>query len=68
MFETKTSHPNLDLLFIITAIRKGPFEATVLTNVGKTTNDTQSAEAALRTALGLQGLAVKTLVSRLHAS
>lgn len=68
MFETTTPQPNLDQLFILTAIRKGRFEATVLTSVGKSMNDTQSAQAAVATALGVQGLAVKTTLSRLHAT
>lgn len=68
MFETKTPHPNLDLLVILTAVRKGKFEATVLTSVGKATNNAQSAKAAATTALGVQGLAVKATLSRLHAT
>ena len=68
MFEAKSPHPGVDLLFVLTAIRKGRFEATVLTNVGKSTTDTQSAKAAAATALGVQGLAVKATLSRLHAA
>lgn len=67
MFETKTPQPNLDQLFVLTAIRKGRFEATVLTTVGKSTSDTSSAQAAVTTALGVQGLALKTTLARLHA-
>jgi hypothetical protein len=68
MIETKTERPGLDLLSFLTAIRKGRFEAAVFTSVGKPTNDSQSAEAALRTALAVQGLAVKAVLSRLHAT
>lgn len=66
--ETKTPNPNLDLLSIITAVRKERFEATVFTGVGKSPNDPQSAALALRTALAVQGLAVKAVLTRLHAS
>jgi hypothetical protein len=65
--ETKTPNPNLNLLSIITAVRKGRFEATVFTSVGKSPNDAQSAAAALRTVLAVQGLAVKAVLRRLHA-
>jgi hypothetical protein len=68
MFETKTSHPNLDMLSIITGIRKGRFEATVFTSVGKSTSDSQNGQAALRAALIVQGMAVKAVLSRLHAT
>lgn len=66
--ETKTPNPHLDLLGIFTAIRKGRFEVTVFTSVGKSTNDARSAAAALRTALAVQGSAVKTVLGRLHAA
>ena len=68
MFETRSPQPNLDQLFILTAVRKGPYEATVLTLVGKSTTDAQGARAALTTALAVQGTALKTMLSRLHAS
>jgi hypothetical protein len=68
MLETKTQQPNLDLLVILTAIRKGRFEATVVSTVGKSLNDAQSAKAAVTTALGVQGFAVKATLSRLHAA
>lgn len=68
VFETKTSHPHLDDLMLVTAVRKGRFEATVITDVGKPTNDTQRAGAAARTALLVQGLAVKSILTRLHAA
>jgi hypothetical protein len=67
MFETRTPQPNLDQLFILTAVRKGRYEATVLTSVGKSTSDTQSAQAAVTTALSLQGIALKATLTRLHA-
>jgi hypothetical protein len=66
-FEAKASHPNLDTLSIITAIRKGRFEATVSTTVGKVTNDAKLATAAAATALAVQGLALKAVLPRLHA-
>ena len=66
--ETKTPNPNLDLLSIITSVRKGRFEATVFTGVGKSPTDPQSAAAALRTALAVQASGVKAVLRRLHAS
>lgn len=68
MLETKSSHPNLDLLFVITGIRKGRFEATVFTTVGKSMNSAQTRTAALSTALAVQALAVRASLSRLHAN
>jgi hypothetical protein len=68
IFETKSPRPGIDLLTILTGVRKGRFEATVLTNVGKSTTDTQHAQAALRTAVALQGLAIKPVLARLHAA
>ena len=68
MLEAKTPRPNLDELSIITAARKGRFEALLVTSVGKPTNDPQSAAVALRTALAVQGLVVKAVFSRLHAT
>jgi len=67
MLETKTAQANLDDLTIVTAIQKGRFEAVVFTDAGKLTNNPQSAAAATRAALALQGLAVKTVLTRLHA-
>lgn len=67
MFEAKTPHPGLDTLSIVTAVRKGRVEATVVTTVGKSTADAQSGQTALQTALAVQGLAVKALFARLHA-
>jgi hypothetical protein len=66
--ETKTAHPGLDLLFIVTGIRKGRYEATVITTAGKLTNKPRSADAATRTAVALQWLALKAVLARLHAS
>jgi len=57
----------VDVLVIITAIRTGRLEASVVTTVGKTTSTTQGGDVALTTALGVQGLAVKATLSRLHA-
>lgn len=68
MFEAKTPHPGLDTLSIITAVRKGRVEASVITTVGKSTADAQSGQTALQTALAVQGLAVKALFARLHAA
>lgn len=66
--ETKTPNPHLDLLAIFTAIRKGRFEVTVFTSVGKSPNDARSAATALRTARTVEGLAVKAVLGRLHAA
>lgn len=68
MLETKSPSPNLDELSILTAVRKGRFEALVVTSVGKSTNDPQHAQSALRTALAVQGLALKAVLARLHAA
>lgn len=68
MLEAKTSHPGLDTLSILTAVRKGRVEASVITTVGKSTANTQSGETAVQTALAVQGLALKALFARLHAA
>ncbi len=65
VFETKSSKPGLDHLFVVSVLRKGRAEATVFTAVGKSVSDTQG--AALRDALAVQGLAVKAVVARLPA-
>lgn len=67
MFEAKTTHTGLDTLSILTVVRKGRVEASVITTVGKSTASTQSGENALQTALAVQGVAVKALFARLHA-
>lgn len=66
-FETKTSHPGLNSLLLITFVRKGPYEASLYTNVGKSTTNAQHASAAAQTALIVQGVALKALLKRLHA-
>lgn len=68
MLEAKTSNPKLNLLLIITAVRKGRLEATVTTTVGETTNSAQSSETALGTALEMQGLALKATLPRVGAA
>jgi hypothetical protein len=68
MLETKTAHANLDLLVIVTGIREGRFETTVVTTVGKSMNTAQSRDGALSTAFTVQALAVKTALARLHAT
>jgi hypothetical protein len=67
-FETKTAQANLDELTIVTAIRKGRLESSVVTNVGKVNNDPQKAQAAAQTAVIVQGLALKAALVRLHAA
>lgn len=67
MLEAKTSHPGLDTLSILTAVRKGRVEASVITTVGKSTASAQSSENAVQTALTVQGLALKALFAKLHA-
>ena len=64
-FETKTANAKVDHLFVVTVMRKGRAEATVLTIVGKSPSDTQG--TALRDALAVQGLAVKAVAARLPA-
>jgi hypothetical protein len=65
-FETGTGQPTIHLLWVGTVMRKGRVEASVLTAVVKRTSDTQN--LALRSALGLQGLAVKAVASRFPAA
>jgi len=67
MVETKTAHAGLDNLTIVTLIRKGRYEASVFTSVGKSTTDPQGAAQAAQTALIVQGAALKALFPRLHA-
>lgn len=68
MLETKTAHAGIDNLMIVTVVRMGRFEASVFTNVGKSTTSTQSASAAAQTVLVVQGVALKALLSHLHAA
>ena len=68
MLETKTAHAGIDNLMVVTVFRKGRFEASVFTNVGKSTTSTQSASAAAQTVLVVQGVALKALLSHLHAA
>ena len=65
-FETGTGQPTVHLLWVGTVMRKGRVEASVLTAVVKGTSDAQN--LALRSALGLQGLAIKAISSRLSAA
>ena len=65
LYETKTSKATVDHLLLVTGMRKGRAEATVLTEVGKSTTDTQN--AALQAALSVQGVAVKAVAARLPA-
>jgi hypothetical protein len=67
MLEARTPNPNLDLLSVVTAVRKGRVEALVVTSAGKARN-VPSGAAALRTALAVQELAVKAVLVRLHAT
>jgi len=52
---------------IVTFIRRGRYEATLFTNVGKSTANATSAGQAAQTALIVQGTALKVLVRRVHA-
>lgn len=63
LFEIKTSKATLNHLLLVTGMRKGRAEATVLTEVGKSTADKQN--AALQAALTVQGVAVKAVAARL---
>jgi len=67
LLETKTAHVGLDNLMIVTFIRRGRYEATLFTNVGKSTANATSAGQAAQTALIVQGTALKVLVRRVHA-
>jgi len=67
LLETKTAHVGLDNLMIVTFIRRGQYEATLFTNVGKSTANATSAGQAAQTALIVQGTALKVLVRRVHA-
>ena len=68
LLETKTAHAGIDNLMIVTVVRKGRYEASVFTNVGKSTTSTQSASAAAQTVLVVQGVALKALLAHLRAS
>jgi hypothetical protein len=65
-FETKTATPGVNLLWIMTVMRRGRVEASVVTAVAKPTSDSQN--LTLRGALGIQGLAIKAVSSRLAAA
>ena len=67
LLETKTAHVGLDNLMIVTFIRRGRYEATLFTNIGKSTANATSAGQAAQTALIVQGTALKVLVRRVHA-
>ena len=64
--ETKTKHAGLNSLTIATWVREGAYEANILTTVGKSTTNAQAASGATRTALLVQGIALKALLARLH--
>jgi len=66
LLETKTAHAGIDNLMIVTLVRDGRYEASVFTNVGKSTTDPQAAAGAAQTALVVQGVALKALFPRLH--
>jgi hypothetical protein len=68
MLETKTKHVGINNLLIVTMVRKGRYEASVFTNVGKSTTDPQGAGVAAQTAIVVQGVALKALLSHLHAA
>jgi hypothetical protein len=68
MFETKTARATLNNLTIITAIRKGRYEAGVITRAGTAPTDVQKRQLASQTALIVQGLAVKATLAHLHAT
>jgi hypothetical protein len=67
VLETKTARASLNNLTLVTAIRKGRVEASVITTVGKSTIDAQKGQAAAQTALIVQGIALKAALARLHA-
>lgn len=67
LLETKTTHAGIDNLLIVTLVRKGRYEASVLTNVGKSTASAHTAAAAAQTAIVVQGVALKAFFSHLHA-
>ena len=46
MLETKTAHAGLNNLMIVTFIRQGRYEASLFTNVGKSTANAQGASQA----------------------
>jgi hypothetical protein len=68
LLETKTAHAGIDNLMIVTLMRKGRYEVSVFTNVGKSTTSTQAAAQAAQTALIVQGTALKASIPRLDAS
>jgi hypothetical protein len=67
MLETKTAHAGLNNLMIVTFIRQGRYEASLFTNVGKSTANATSAGQAAQTALIVQGTALKAFGPRIHA-
>ncbi len=62
-FETGTPNAAIHTLWVFTVMRRGRVEASLITGVGKSSADTQN--LALRAALGIQGLAVKAISTRL---
>ena len=68
LLETKTAHAGINNLMIVTLMRKGRYEASVFTNVGKSTTSTQDATQAAQTALIVQGTALKAAIPRRRAS
>ena len=64
-FETATTNAAIHTLWVFTVMRHGRIEASVITGVGKSANDTQN--LALGAALGIQGLAVKAVSARFAA-
>jgi len=67
LLETKTAHAGINNLMIVTLMRKGRYEVSVFTNVGKSTTSTQDAAQAAQTALIVQGTALKASIPRLDA-
>jgi hypothetical protein len=65
-FETGTASPTVHLVWVMTVMRRGRVEASVVTALAKPTSDAQN--LTLRGALGVQGLAVKAISSRLAAA
>ena len=63
-FESASPREDLHLLWIISGVRRGRFEAMVLTTVGKSTSDTQ--HAAENAALGLHARSLEAVGLRLR--
>jgi hypothetical protein len=64
VIETATKNPAVHLLMIVTVMRRGRIEASVMTGVGRSTTD--KSNLALRDAVAIQNLAISALAKHLQ--